>query len=194
MTRPAPQMRLGPFTRSASAPTAAAAAAQPAECASLWRGARRTRERACRFAGCRRACVRPYVRATTQCLLGLASSPGSSLSTKTRQVRFPHPLGEARRRWEQRVGETGALTSLTPQANRRRPRAGREESELAARERARPSNYGKRSTMAAIRSVARHTLRGEGRREGKVGRGRSPDRSGMPPPAPHNTRVGSGIP
>lgn len=57
MAGPEPQTRLGPFTRSAQTPTAAAAAAQPAECASLWRGAGRARARASRPAGRRRACV-----------------------------------------------------------------------------------------------------------------------------------------
>lgn len=50
--------RLEPLKRSASAPTAAVAAAQPAECASLRRGAGRAWARACRPAARRRACVR----------------------------------------------------------------------------------------------------------------------------------------
>lgn len=55
--------------------------------------------------------------------------------------------------------------------NRRKSRAGRDGSEVAARERARPLRGGKRRTVTAMSSVARCSLRGGEGKEGERGGG-----------------------
>lgn len=78
--------------------TAAAAAAQPAECASLWRGAGRARARACRPASPGvRACVR--VRATDCAFLVLPAFPVPPAQRRSGVVRFPPAWEDAGRWW-----------------------------------------------------------------------------------------------
>lgn len=106
----APQTRLEPSTRSARAPTAAATTAtQPAECASLWRGAGRVRARACRSAGLGCACVRACVLVTASAFLVSQALPAPPVQRRKGPRRFRPASGEARRRRDRVPGLASSL-------------------------------------------------------------------------------------